>query len=219
MPNEDEARARILRYANRLEPINAHDNHSVASTDEHWGGVTLSWVQRTGDNASEMQIYFTDGNQADINFTGSWKRKPAIILSNIEVGQNRITGERNPFDSIRVILTLIATIQEFSRKHGEFIHIVRANPLSQPFFDLLTKLGIYFLSDEAGRALDYPKKWLLNQDYTLFACKYSNDTLPSIDDFVPAEFIQTISDLYQEKTAAFAPRVIERIRGLFNPQP
>ena len=97
--------------------------------------MNLSWIQREGDARSEMEIYFTDGDQADINQTALWKRKPEIILSTIEVGTNKATGDRNPFDGIRIILTLIATIQEFSKRHGQFTHIVRANSLSQPFFD------------------------------------------------------------------------------------
>lgn len=191
-----ESQEKLLRYLHRIAPIDT-DNPSVSiySADER-AEAYLSWQQRPNDYRSEIAIFFSDSKTADVQSISEWKKRPRIILSGLEVGQNEVTDKRNPLDSVRALLTILAVITELSNKYGSFTHVVRANEHSQPLFDLLVNLGIYYLSDEVGKRVYLPKKW--SDDYTLYACKYPVDGMPDLSAYAPNEFVAVLSNKYVE---------------------
>ena len=213
MPINRESHEKLLRYVHRIAPIDTNNpSLSVYSADES-AGVFLNWQQRPNDLRSEIVIMFTDSKTADVQVISNWKIRPRIILSSLEVGKDKVTYKRNPLDSVRALLTILAVITELSNKYGSFTHVVRANEHSRPLFDLLVNLGIYYLSDEVGKRVVMPKKW--DDDYTLYACKYPVVGMPDLSAYAPNEFVAVLSKIYVEYAMKLKDPRSQKIARIF----
>jgi hypothetical protein len=194
MPIQQESHEKLLRFAHRISPIDLdHPSVHIYSSNE-LGWAEISWQQRPYDRVSLITLYFTDSNVADVQGVSQWKKRPRIVLSQFVVGKDKDSGERNPFDAVRVILTILATITKLSVAHGPLTHIVRSNELSKPIFELLVNLGIYYLSDEVGNHVDLPKEW--KGEYILYGCKYPVEGMPDLSEFAPNELVAALSSVY-----------------------
>lgn len=141
-----------------------------------------------------------------------WSKRPRIILTAMDIGQNIESKQRNPFDSIRAILTMMAVINQLSEKVGRLTHIVRANHYSQPLFDLLCDLGIYHISDEVGRRVNQSKKW--NDKYSLYSCRYPVATLPDISSYVVSDFATILEDEYIRDAMKLPDPFVRRVTSI-----
>ncbi len=199
MPTELDSFETLEKYSHRVPPIDANNPTIELYSAEDAVKVFFHWQQRQSDYSSEIVISFSDSVSADLQAISEWKNRPRIIISSFQVGEDKHTKLRNPFDSIRIMLTLISTITELSERFGTFTHIVRANKHSQPLFELLTSMGVYYLSDEVGERVDKPKIWSSDLgSFTLYACKYPVTGLPELSAYAPKEFVDALSKGYSE---------------------
>lgn len=196
MPTQSELQEKFIQYTQRVDPIDYTSPTLRISVDSLYASASLYWTQRPGDYPSFISLSFTDSKDADEKRFIDWEDNPGLILSSIEVGENKDSEQRSPFDYIRAMLTILGTIMELSQQVGVLTHIVRANSSSRPFFDLLCKLGIYYTSDEVGIPVDEPKKW--SSEYTLYACQYPNNALPDLSTYVPQDFLNALVKTYTD---------------------
>ncbi|MBP9781263.1 hypothetical protein KBC89_01260 [Candidatus Woesebacteria bacterium] len=195
MPINQESYEKFIKYVNRISAID-QTNPTIDIETHHGANASLSWQQRPTDYTSKIILFYSDSAELKHQGNEDWKIRPRNILSLVLVGEDMITKKRNPLDSVRVLLTVLAVITELSHTYGRFTHIVRANEQSAPLYDLLVKLGIYYLSDEAGKSVDKPKKW--NSDFILYACKYPVDGMPDLSMFAPKKYVDVLSRIYGE---------------------
>lgn len=208
-----ESTEKLQRYASRVKPIDEKHPATSVNTGSYNGSVSLKWQQRPNDYESYIVISFTDSRVAREKPKEYWFKRPRIILSALEIGEDVDTKLRNPFDSIRAVLTILAVINHLSQKFGRFTHIVRANEYSQPLFDLLCDLGIYHISDEVGKRVDEPKKWY--DKYTLYSCNYPVNCLPDLSAYVPKEFVAVLEKQFTEDAMRLQDPLFRRIMDIF----
>ena len=184
-------------YAQRVSPIQV-DQIPVIHTEYSVGGVELEWMQTAFDYPSYIFVGFTDSEQAKEKSPNTWQKNPQDIITDIAVEVEARTGIRNPIDSLRAVLTLLATIEEVALLVGPFTHIVRANARSQPYFKFLTELGIYHLSDSLGKFSEISQ--MLREDEMLFASSFPTHQLGVLKKYVIPEFIDALKDFFQRNT-------------------
>ncbi|HNS65736.1 MAG TPA: hypothetical protein PKJ26_04545 [Candidatus Woesebacteria bacterium] len=184
-------------YAQRVSPIQS-DRISAIHVDPSIGGVELEWMQTESDYPSFIFVGFTDSEQAKEKSPDKWKKNPQYIIEDIAVGAEARTGIRNPLNSLRAVLTLLATIEEVALSVRPFIHIVRANARSQPYLKVLTELGIYHLSDSLGNLSEIPQ--MLREDEMLFASSYPTHQFGMLKKFVIPEFVDALKDFIERNT-------------------
>lgn len=187
----------IEAYAQRVSPIQS-DRISAIHVDPSIGGVELEWMQTESDYPSFIFVGFTDSEQAKEKSPDKWKKNPQYIITDIDVGVEARTGIRNPINSLRAVLTLLATIEETTLLVGPFTHIVRANARSQPYFKFLTELGVYHLPDAGGEISVNPK--MLREDEMLFASSYPTHQFGMLKKFVIPEFVDALKDFIERNT-------------------
>jgi hypothetical protein len=187
----------IEAYAQRVSPIQL-DRISLIRDEPSIGGVELEWIQTESDYPSFIFIGFTDSEQASETNPDKWVYLPRFVIADIAVGPEARTGVRNPINSLRAILTLLATIEAVSVAVGPFTHIARANARSQPYFKFLTELGMYRFSDSKGIWSDVPQ--MLRDDEMLFACDYPTNKLGVLKKYVIPEFVDALKDFVERNT-------------------
>ena len=208
MITEISSTEKILRYANRVEPIDTEHSETRLVENSYVGGASFFWRQRPTDLESSIAIFFTDSDEAVTTEKTERSKLPTILISDFSVGAN-FEGNRSPYDSIRAVLVLIATLTEITKHYGEMTHIARANERSQPFFKLLVDLGYYYYSDEKGTKVDAPKEWV--PGFVLFASKYPSNNLPNLHSFVPDQFLASLLEIYKEISLPFRSSLRMRI--------
>ncbi|MBP9781261.1 hypothetical protein KBC89_01250 [Candidatus Woesebacteria bacterium] len=214
MPIETGPLETIEKFVNRVPPIDPNNPSIKVESRKESLMVLLHWQQRSTDYRSEIIISLNDSTNADEQLISEWKKRPRVVLTSFEVGKNKRTEGRNPFDAIRIVLTIMAVLTELSMRFGSLTHIVRANENSRSIFELLVNLGIYYPSDDTGSRIDIPRKWE-GTNYTIFACKYPVARLPDLSTYALEAYVNALSRGYSEHAVKLSDPITQVISDIF----
>lgn len=162
--------------------------------------VRINWSKPEGFYSNPGFIEFFFANEIDSD-GGSKDFNPNMLTSYFTPLE---PFGLNPFGGLSAISTIMATINKTARVLEEdFLHLVRANIDTRPYFQRFQEAGLYKYCDARGRTKRGP---VVINGYELYVCQYPVEGIDSvIGKFVVDEAVGEIIRMREERLKDYEP--------------